>query len=679
MTVPPTDYTPAAFTLETTADEIRARTSAITTLLRDACDAVAAVPAGERTLANTLDAFHAAQNRAAAQQVYCTFPSMVHADSAVRAAASQAKTELKDAFDASYAHAGVFAALEGVAGQVPKDEPVGNLYARTMALLRLSGMAIADEAKRAEYLALKSRIAALEQTYTQNINEDTTKFTARRADELAGLPDRFVAGLEDAGDGNVWITCKTPDYLAVMQSTECAALRKRCYLAYNSRCPQNERVLAEMLELRDRAAKLAGFKSHAHLKLASAMAKSPEALAFLDDLAAKLQPKRDADMRELQAVMETADPLAPWDFAFATSKLKRTKYAVDDNYVAQFFPLTHVWDAVFALYSDLFSIVIVEAPDMPKWHEDVRAFAVYDRSTPENGARGELMGHIYLDLHPRAGKYAHQCVPPLMPMTSNGGEGGAATKPIAGYIGNLTKPTPGNPSYLRFTEARTAYHETGHLVHQLRTRSSTALFSWSWSLNPYPGGVEVDFLELPSIMFENWLYDPRVIHRIAQPHPVTGEAIPEATIRTLGALRTLGAGLAYTRQLYMTLFDLAIHLPGFVVDGEDTAAKLAPKWADLQRRIHGTEFVPGTHPWTAWYHLAGYDAVYNSYLSSEVFAHDCFTKFAEADGGCLNKDVAAKFAKAMLEPGASVDGMSMLRSFLGREPENGPFLRHVLG
>ncbi|KAI9221156.1 hypothetical protein BC828DRAFT_381744 [Blastocladiella britannica] len=690
MTTPIHDMPSADFRFQTSVHAVETTAAEVAGSLHSACTKIASIAPADRTVANTLLAFHAAQNAAAARQQFATFPAMVHADGPVRTAAARAKTTLKLAFDGSYAHRGVWDALVAVRDQVPAD--LGYLYSRTLDLHRANGIAIDSDADRAQFAALKTTAAKLEEQYTQAINEDTTTIEVPVA-ELEGLPATFIEGLEKKHSGDIAVlSTKTPDYVAVMQGAKSRSLRRQMHCAYNGRCEANQVTLARLLRARDHAARLAGFASHAHMRLAGTMVSDPAQLQWMRDLAVKLQPKRDADMAALRTALsreqgqdEAANqlgPLAVWDLAFAQAALKRQEYDVDENAIAAYFPLEHAVRELLGVYSELLAIEFAEANDMPKWHENVRAYVVYARK--EDGSRGDLVGHFYMDLHPRPGKYSHQCVAPLMPSTIDGSPTGSRTYPIAANIGNLTRPTATTPSLLKFSEVRTVCHELGHVAHKLKAETPHALLSWTWSVNPYPGGVDIFFLELPSQMFENWMYDERVLARVAKHHE-TGAGLPSDVVAKLRKLRKLQLGNAYSRQLYMSLFDLAIHSPGFIGPNDDDEAivrKMRNTWADLQRTIHGTELAEGTWPWAAWYHLAqGYDAVYSSYLVSEVYAHDCFAEFvrrAEGKGGCMSVEVAQQYVKEILTPGATKGGMDMVVGFLGRQPDMEPFLKHVL-
>jgi Zn-dependent oligopeptidase len=589
--------------------------------------------------------------------------------------------------------------------QSQHDPTISRLYEKTMFLHRLNGLTITNDQDRKQFLLQREQLCQLELDFTQSINE-CTDFIICTGQELEGCPERYIQSLpraEGPGSGYI-VSTKTPDYVTVMQSAKSDTVRQRMYMAYNNRCStstkdqsSNVTRLAQMVVLRASLAKTLGYASHAHVKLEGNMAKTPDNLSFLSDLAQQLQSKRDGDLRRLLDVKQklsndSRDKVEAWDIPYLMTQLKKQDYDLDDEVVSQYFPLEHVLNGILKIYSDLFGLVFMKDDTLPRWHEDVRAYSVTKVDTL--ASTSPVIGYFYLDLHPRAGKYGHQCVAPLEPATLNGGSEGRPTLPIAANIGNLTKPTGSSPSLLKFSEVRTFFHEFGHVVHCLLTKSQWSLFSWSWSLNPYPGGVEVDFLELPSQMFENWLYDGRVLDQLSC-HYQSRSQLPSQIKKTLSDLRTLCNGYAYTRQLFMSLFDLQIHSPGFVpetlldalndhsdvrsLDLSEVESKLSMVWAQLQKSINGTSMVAKTYPFASWYHLAGYDATYYSYIYSEVFSFDCFDQFKKAAGGCYNQEVAGKYARTILEPGANTDGDEMLRNFLNRDPSNEAFLNHVLG
>jgi len=136
-----------------------------------------------------------------------------------------------------------------------------------------------------------------------------------------------------------------------------------------------------------------------------------------------------------------------------------------------------------------------------RWHEDVSLYAVHDARP---GSEGALVGWFYVDLHPRDGKYTHAAVFPLISgcegAAAGTGAAGAADAaagvnagrvlPVAAMVCNFSKPSGDTPSLLRHEEVVTLFHEFGHVMHHLLSR--TRLHRWA------SFRCEMDFVEAPS-------------------------------------------------------------------------------------------------------------------------------------------------------------------------------------
>jgi len=69
--------------------------------------------------------------------------------------------------------------------------------------------------------------------------------------------------------------------------------------------------------------------------------------------------------------------------------------------------------------------------------------------------------------------------------------------------------------------------------------------------------------------------------------------------------------------------------------------------------------------------------VYYSYLWAEAYSHDLFTKFSSSPHGCFDHNEGLRYRRYILEPGANVDAINMLRRFLGRDPNTTAFLKVI--
>jgi len=282
------------------------------------------------------------------------------------------------------------------------------------------------------------------------------------------------------------------------------------------------------------------------------------------------------------------------------------------------------------------------------WFDDVRVFQVNDLNQ-----QTDLIGYFFLDLHPRDGKYSHFACFNLQPRFKLA-DGVNQQYPAAAMLANFTRPTPDQPALLEHDEVETFFHEFGHVMHQLCSiNTKYANFSGT--------RVERDFVEAPSQMLENWVWEKESLSLM------TGEPIPDDLLEKLVKSRIANAGLLNKRQILLATFDQTIHTSPHC----DTFAVLK----DLQQKIMHIEITPGTNMAGSFGHLAGgYPAQYYGYLWSEVYSADMFF-FKFKIMGILNPQVGKEYRDKILAWGGSRDAFDMLRDFLGREPNNEAFLR----
>jgi thimet oligopeptidase len=261
-----------------------------------------------------------------------------------------------------------------------------------------------------------------------------------------------------------------------------------------------------------------------------------------------------------------------------------------------------------------------------------------------------------MDLHPRTGKYGHAAAFTLRPGRQD--PDGVYQGGVSSIVANFTKPGPGSPSLLRHSEVETLFHEFGHILHQVMTRSPYVRFSGT--------SVERDFVEAPSQMLEHWTWRPDVLRSFAR-HVSTGEPLPEALLQRMVEAKNVGSGVHYLRQIYFARLDLAYHAAGREKDSDALAEELHP--------ITGFAFPPETHFQAGFGHLFGYDAGYYGYMWSKVYGDDMFSRFEQE--GVLSPKVGMDYRTKILGPGGSKDPMDMLRDFLGREPNEEAFLKFL--
>lgn len=622
---------------------------------------VAALEASSRTFANTVRELNAAYYDLLDEMGSAVFLKDVSTDARIREAATACSTRL-DEFDIrTFAREDLFAAVRAYAD---KNDPLPERDARLVSKLlqdyRRNGLALPAET-RAEIQQLQTRLVKLKTEYERNLNE-VKDFLAVSSAQLAGLPQGFIDGLDKLPDGLFKVTLDYPDYIPFMRNARDAQARMRLEALFNTRgSTTNVRLLEEAIAVRHRIAQLLGYPTHAAFVLEPKMAGSPEAVqAFLDRLAGKLRPLAESDLQVLTA-MKTAeegpgDPvLRAWDFAYYDNQLKKAKYAVDDELVKEYFPLDAVMDGMLTIYQRLLGVRFEKVVPAEAWHPEVQLYRVVDA-----GDR-RLLGHFYMDLFPREGKYKHAAAFTLVQGRERAD--GSFQPPVCSIVANMSKPTADAPSLLKHSEVETLFHEFGHIMHIVLLRAPhgynrTTEFT-----------VAQDFVEAPSQMLENWVWNKDILKGISAHYKDRSKKLPGDLLKRMIAAKNLNNGLVYSRQVFLASVDLRYHTvePGF----DSTAL-----WSRLRSELSLIPMTPGTLPQASFGHLmGGYDAGYYGYLWSEVYAADMFSRFERE--GLLSAAAGRSYRESILEPGRSKDEGAQLRAFLGREPNEDAFLRVI--
>ena len=651
----------AAFDYTTvTADAVRDGCDAAIRAADAVLDVLAGVPDGKRTFANTLQPVEEIGDSLSQAGGRYSFLSQVSDDTAIREAAYVGEERL-DTYTTgldfreeiaralrAYADTSEAQALEGESAR---------LLEHSLRDFRRSGMEL-PVAERRSVQEMKERLVSLGIAFRRHIDDYEDGLLLTR-DQLAGLPDSYIEGLQTQQDNGVTrhrVSLDYPEMYPFFDSAQDGTLREELFRKnYNKAADQNVAVLEEAIGLRDGIARALGYPSWAEYVLELRVARTPEAvLDFLRDLERRVAVKARADMDVLQASQQRTDgagaPVAIWDWRYYTRQVLRREHDIDPFEVAEYFPLDATLDGMFDAYQALTGVRFLPHPQAQAWHPDVRFFDIVD------AAEERLIGYFYMDLHPRPGKYGHAAAYTLQ----NGRilPDGSYQRPVSAIVANFIKPTASQPALLRHDEVITLFHEFGHILHQTLTRARYIRFSGT--------SVQRDFVEAPSQMLEHWCWESEVLRGFTRHHR-SGDPLPEDLVGRMVAAKQVSSGIAALRQIYFARLDMACHGPGAQKDTDAIARELHP--------ITGFPFPEETHFQAGFGHLFGYDAGYYGYLWSRVYGDDMFTRFEQA--GLSDPGVGRDYRRLILEPGGGADGDALVKRFLGREPSPAAFLRDL--
>jgi len=510
---------------------------------------------------------------------------------------------------------------------------------------------------------LNQRISVLSVTFSQNVLNETNNYKLFVGkDKLTGLPQSLVdAAAETAKaagkEGQYAFTTQRPSIFPFLQYSEDRDLRRELFHAYTNRGNNgnendNNKVLAEIIQLRAQRAKLLGYKSHSDLVLEPRMAKTPQnVFNLLDNLWSKAIPVAKNEVKEMQKIIDKEGgkfKLEPSDWWYYSEKLRKQKYDLDDNELRPYFKLDNVREGVFTCANKLYGITFEPIANCPLPHPEAQAYEVKE-------ADGSHIGVLYMDFHPRESKRQgawcggyrnHHVVD------------GKEVSPVVTLVCNFTRPSGELPALLNLEEVETLFHEFGHALEGLFCKNTYNMSYIAW-----------DFVELPSQIMEHWATEPELLNTYAK-HYQTGETIPVSLIAKMDKSKYFNQGFINVELLAASLLDMAyytLEAPA-VVDVQSFEKAYFEKIGlipEIVSRYRSTYFL---------HIIDGYDSGYYSYTWAAVLDNDAFEAFKEK--GIFDKATAESFRRNILEKDGTMDAMQMYVNFRGREPQIEPLLKN---
>ncbi|WEW59586.1 metalloendopeptidase [Emydomyces testavorans] len=653
------------------------------------------------------------ENSMALESHILGFYQSVSTDASLRDASTEAEKLMDDFAIESAMREDLFKLVDAVLKKGEKLDPESKrLLEKEHKEYIRNGLGLPAGPKRDRFKEIKKRLSQIAIEFQKNLNEEKGGVWLTR-EELHGVPEDVVSGLkkgEGENEGKLFLTFKYPDLFPLTKYATNADVRKRVMIANENKCNQNVPLFREAIVLRDEGARLLGYPNHATFRIEDKMAKTPETVdKFLGDLRARLkdgglkeiEKLKDLKAKDLKARNPSQEPDGHyflWDHRFYDRMMLEKDYLLDHQQIAEFFPLHTTIRGMLMIFEELFGLVFVEIEGEERsklsetgkgddivWHEDVQVFSVWNDEGEGNG----FVGYLYLDLFPREGKYGHAANFNLQPGFTD--KDGKRRYPATALVCNFSKPTAKKPSLLKHEEVVTLFHELGHGIHDLVSKTTYSRFHGTNTVR--------DFVEAPSQMLENWCWTPSQLKSLSKHYsylspeyldawkeqagdkPRPSEHIPDELVANLIRTKHVNDALFNLRQLHFGIFDMTVHEPASHAEIQNL--KITEKYNSLRKEItglDGPEILGLGYDWghgqaTFGHLIGGYDAGYYGYLSSQVYSADIFyTVFKENP---MNRKEGRRYRYTVLEKGGSQEEMETLKEFLGREPKPDAFYKEL--
>jgi thimet oligopeptidase len=655
LTIPDWEQTPEA--VEASMKDAIAKANA-------ALDQIGAQDLGKVTFKSTVVALDDATYQAGLAANKATIIKEANTNPAMRTAGENAVKAFQEwAVGIDYRE-DVYKAIKAFADTHPKltgeDE---KLLKETLRDYRRAGLEL-PPGQRREVEQLRKELSKLGTDFDTNIVKANAPVMFTKAD-LDGLPDSFFAspGIKTGDDVYTVMANVTWQFNTVEENAKSEATRKQLYLIREMLAKDtNVPVLNQMLALRNKIALRLGYKSWDDYQTEVKLAKTgANAEKYINDLVAGSQPKFDSEVAELQKLKaaDTNDPNAKievWDWRYYSNQRNKQKYAVDKEALRAYFPFQKVLDGMFNIYQNIFGLKFEKIVAPHKWIDDLQLYLVTDSAT------GEPLGMFYLDMFPREGKFNHFAQfdiisGKLLP-------DGKYQRPTVALLCNFPPATADKPSLLTHQDVETLFHEFGHALHSIVTRAKYGRFAGTH----VPG----DFVEAPSQMLQNWVWDKKVLDTFAADYRDSSKKIPAEIVKKMNDAKLANAAVLYRRQFAFASLDLALHNQHPEDVPYDCVAVSNPILEKVFLPIDSsTTFV------SYFGHLNGYDAGYYGYAWADAIAADMATVFEKAKDGYLDKQAGTKLRREIYEPGDSRDVNVSIEKFLGRKQSIQPFLKKI--
>ena len=541
----------------------------------------------------------------------------------------------------------------------------GKLFERIKAVYDRRAALGLDAERKARLKAINEELSLTAVKFGQNLLAENNNYALELASsDLDGIPatarDLAREKAEAMGrKGKYVFTLHKPSLIPFLTYSSKRELREQIYKAYLNRCNNgdeydNKQLINDFIRLRTEKAHLLGYPSYAAYVVDDEMAGTTDAVyGLLEEIWTPALESAKGELAEMEELFRKDFPegeFASWDWWYYAEKVRKQKYALDEEMLRPYFSLENVQGGIFFLANRLYGITFRPIV-VPLYHPEAVAYEVLDVDQSH-------LGVLYFDYFPRDGKSQGAWCGNYVEQTY---EDGKRVAPVVSVVCNFTRPAGGNPALLTLDETETLFHEFGHALHFL------------FHDVKYRGLAEVegDFVELPSQLMENWAFDPEVLKQYAV-HYRSNEVIPKYLVDKLRRSELFNQGFMATELIAASLSDMDIHS---ITEYEPFDPMAFERKALTEKRGLIPQIEPRyRYPYFSHIFDGGYSAGYYFYTWAEVLDKDAFEAFRES-GDLFNKKIAGDFRRKILARGGSEDGMTMYRDFRGKDPDKRAMLR----
>ncbi|MBK9994252.1 MAG: M3 family metallopeptidase [Saprospiraceae bacterium] len=525
-----------------------------------------------------------------------------------------------------------------------------------------------DAKSKERVAAINQQLASLFTKFSQNqLKDEGEKYLEiKDAKDLDGLSESMIAAAAESAKSKnkvgSWVINNTRSAIEpFLTNCKNRSLREKAWRMFinrgdNGDANDNNAIIPQILALRAERAKLLGFETHAHLRLADKMAQTPEkALSLLESVwpFAIVRVKEEVtDMQKLADKTGDKIKIEAWDYRYYAEKVRKDKYDLDESEVKQYLELENLREGMFFMASELFNMKFTQIKDVPVFHPDVRVYRVNDIKSDK------LIGLWYFDPYARQGKRSGAWMTAYREQEKLNGD----ITTIVSNNCNFLRGKENEPILISWEDAETLFHEFGHALHGLCSNVKYPSLSGT--------NVATDYVEFPSQILERWLSTKEILQKYAL-HYKTKEPMPQSLLDKIKNASKFNQGFATVEYLASALIDMKLHLAGAQkidadkFERETLLALKMPKEMVMRHRTpqFGHIFADD-----------GYSAGYYSYLWSEVLSADAWEAFTEA-GGAYDKTVGKRLYDYVFSVGGTMDESTAYSLFRGKEPTKNALMK----